>query len=346
MMCCSHATSFFLVSLAAALPAQATFHAEAGKKLLPADVAIERVAGGYRFLEGPVWRADTQELVFSDMPANQWHVWSASAGGCKPWKASAGANGNTLDLQGLVISCQHGARNVVRHQADGSMEVLVDAFDGKPLNSPNDVVVRGDGTIWFTDPTYGLGQRERQQPGNFVYRFDPAQKRATVVQRDFEMPNGLCFSPDQQILYVADSGKPDRVGVFAVRGDGTLGAATVWLAGGADGIRCDAQGNLWTAARDGVRCYSPDGEHLLTLALPEKPANLAFGGAKRDQLFVTARTTLYRVQTAVAGAPVPAGASAGAARKPADGGGEGGGGGGGNGAGGGSGGAKAGGKAK
>ncbi len=330
MMRCAYAVSFFLVSLAAALPAQATFHAEAGKKLLPADVAVERVAGGYRFLEGPVWRADAQELVFSDIPANQWLVWSASAGGCKPWKASEGANGNTLDLQGLVVSCQHGARNVVRHKADGSMEVVVDAFDGKPLNSPNDVVVRNDGTIWFTDPTYGLGQRERQQPGNFVYRFDPAQKRTTVVQRDFDMPNGLCFAPDQQTLYVSDSGKPDRVGVFPVRGDGTLGAATMWLSGGADGIRCDAQGNLWTTARDGVRCYSPEGDHLLTLALPEKPANLAFGGAKLDQLFVTARTTLYRVQTAVAGvgAMAPAKASEG------------------SGAGGGSGGAKAGGKAK
>ena len=320
MMRSNSVASFVLVSFAAALPAQATFHAEAGKKLLPADVAVERVAGGYRFLEGPVWRADKQELVFSDIPANQWLVWSASAGGCKPWKASEGANGNTLDLQGLFVSCQHGARNIVRHKADGGMEVVVDAFDGKPLNSPNDVVVRSDGTIWFTDPTYGLGERERQQPGNFVYRYDPAQKRATVVQRDFEMPNGLCFSPDQQTLYVADSGKPDRIGVFPVRGDGTLGAATMWLSGGADGIRCDAQGNLWTTARDGVRCYSPEGEHLLTLALAEKPANLAFGGAKLDQLFVTARTTLYRVQLAVAGAgATPA--------KPAEGGGGGGGGG-------------------
>ncbi|MFO0390470.1 MAG: SMP-30/gluconolactonase/LRE family protein [Planctomycetota bacterium] len=332
--------SFVLVSLAAALPAQATFHADAGKALLPADVAVERVAGGFRFVEGPVWRADKQELVFSDIPNNQWLVFAIDSAGCKQWKASEGANGNTLDLQGLVVSCQHGARNVVRHKADGSLEVLVDAVDGKPLNSPNDVAVRSDGSIWFTDPTYGLGQRERQQPGNFVYRFDPAQKRATVVQRDFEMPNGICFAPDQQTLYVADSGKPDRIGAFPVRGDGTLGTATMWFAGGADGIRCDSQGNLWTAARDGVRCYSADGEHLLTLALPEKPANLAFGGPKLDQLFVTARTTLYRVQVAVAGAPVPAGASAGAARKPADGGGEGGGGSGG------AGGAKAGGKAK
>lgn len=314
MMRSLRASSFLFPGLfvAAALPAQATVHAEAGKKLLPDTVTIERVAGGYRFLEGPVWRADKQELVFSDIPANQWLVFAQDSGGVKPWKASEGANGNTLDLGGLVVSCQHGARNVVRHKADGGMEVLVDAFDGKPLNSPNDVVVRGDGTVWFTDPTYGLGQRERQQPGNFVYRFDPKDKRTTVVQRDFEMPNGLCFAPDQQTLYVADSGKPDRIGVFPVQADGALGTATMWLSGGADGIRCDAQGNLWTAARDGVRCYSADGEHLLTIAIPEKPANLCFGGPKLDQLYVTARTTLYRVPLAVAGAGAPSAGAGGA----------------------------------
>jgi gluconolactonase len=324
MMRSLRASSFFvLAAVGAALPAQATVHAEAGKALLPATVAVERVAGGYRFVEGPVWRADRQELVFSDIPANQWLVLAQDSAGVKPWKPSEGANGNTLDLQGRVVSCQHGARNVVRHQADGSLEVLVDAFDGKPLNSPNDVAVRSDGTVWFTDPTYGLGQRERQQPGNFVYRFDPKDKRTTVVQRDFEMPNGICFAPDQQTLYVADSGKPNRIGAFPVQADGSLGAASYWFAGGADGIRCDRDGNLWTAARDGVRCYSAEGEHLLTLAVPEQPTNLAFGGPKLDMLYITARTSLYRVQLAVAGA---AAGPAGAPTKPADGGGGGGGG--------------------
>lgn len=286
------------------LPAQVQFHHEDGKALVAADVKVERLATGHQFLEGPVWLPSEQALLFSDIPKRQWLRWT-EAGGAAVFKTSAGANGNTLDLDGRVLSCQHEDRNLVRHEADGTLAVLVDRHDGRRLNSPNDVAVRGDGTIWFTDPTYGLGRREREQDGNFVYRFDPATRELRVVQRDFDQPNGLCFAPDQQRLYVADSGGRQRIGAFPVLANGDLGPPAFWLEGGADGIRCDRAGNLYTTARDGIRIHRPDGVHLCTIALPEVPANCAFGGAEGRTLYVTARTSLYALPVSNAGAPVP-----------------------------------------
>ncbi len=286
------------------LPAQVAFHHERGRELLASDAKIERIVAERQFTEGPVWLPREQALLFSDIPAKTWLKWSAAAG-CKPWQASAAANGNTLDVEGRVLSCQHEARNIVRHEADGAQTVLVDRHDGKPLNSPNDAVVRSDGTLWFTDPTYGLGKREREQPGNFVYRFDPASKATTVVQRDFDQPNGLCFAPDHARLWIADSGKKQRVGAFPVLADGGLGPATMWLEGGSDGMRCDRHGNLFTTARDGVRVYGPDGVHLATVTLPEQPANCAFGGEDGTTLFVTARTSVYAIPTRTTAAAMP-----------------------------------------
>jgi gluconolactonase len=289
------------------LSAQVTFHHDKGKELLVADVRIERLATDLKFTEGPVWLPTEKVWVFSDIPAKLWLRWDPAAKEGERlvrWKPSAAANGNTLDLDGSLLSCQHDARNVVRHAADGTTTVVVDAHDGKALNSPNDLVVRGDGTLWFTDPTYGLGKREKAQAGNFVYRFDPATKEVKVVQREFDMPNGLCFSPDQSRLYVADSGTKQRVGAFPVVKDG-LGEATFWLEGGADGIRCDAAGNLWTTAKDGVRVYGADGVHLATVKLPEQPSNCAFGGERLRTLFVTARTSVYAFAVQNPGAPVP-----------------------------------------
>ncbi|MBL8755673.1 MAG: SMP-30/gluconolactonase/LRE family protein [Planctomycetes bacterium] len=297
--------TFALASLP--LSAQVTFHHDKGKELLAADARIERVATGLQFTEGPIWLAAEKVLVFSDIPANVWLRWDPAAKEAERlirWKPSAAANGNTLDLDGSLLSCQHEARNVVRHRVDGTTEVVVSAHDGKPLNSPNDLVVRSDGTLWFTDPTYGLGKREKAQAGNFVYRFDPKTKEVKCVQHDFDMPNGLCFSPDQSRLYVADSGTKQRVGAFPVVGDG-LGEAAFWLEGGADGMRCDAAGNLWTTARDGVRVYGADGVHLATVKLPEQPSNCAFGGEDLRTLFVTARTSVFSFAVKSEGAPVP-----------------------------------------
>jgi gluconolactonase len=290
-------------ALVASAVAQITFQHERGKALVAADALVERLATGLQFTEGPVWDVAKQRLVFSDIPPQRWFTWTRLEG-VRDLRASAGANGNTLDAELRLVSCRHDARDVVRHEADGSLTVLVDAHDGKKFNSPNDVAVHQDGSLWFTDPTYGLGKRTKEQAGNFVYRFDPKTKDVRVVQRDFDMPNGLCFAPDGKTLWIADSGKKQRIGAFPVRDDGTLGEPIRWLDGGADGVRCDTAGNLWAAARDGVRVFGPDGERLLTIALPEVPANLAFGGDDLRTLFVTARTSLYRVPVQVTGAVV------------------------------------------
>jgi gluconolactonase len=297
------------LALPTGLAAQITFHHERGKALVAAATKPERLATGMQFVEGPVWLPKEQALVFSDIPAKQWLRWQSGeggkVGGVVVWQPSAAANGNTLDRDGHLLSCQHEARNVVRHDGLGQFTVLVDAHAGKRLNSPNDVVERADGTLWFTDPTYGLGKLPREQDGNFVYRFDPVGKDLRIVQREFDQPNGLCFAPDHQRLYVADSGKGQRVGAFPVTATGELGPSAFWLDGGADGIRCDAAGNLWTTARDGIRGYGADGVHLVTIALPEQPANCAFGGADGRTLFVTARTSLYAIPLQTTGAPMP-----------------------------------------
>lgn len=293
-----------LCCVALAVPAQVVVHAPQGAALLAADAAVERLATGRQFLEGPVWLPARGALLCSDIPAGERLSWS-EADGLTVYGPSAHSNGHTLDRQGRLVSCQHEARDVVRQRADGTWQVLVDRHDGRRLHSPNDVAVRADGSVWFTDPTYGLGRRPKEQDGNFVYRLDPDSGELRVVQRDFDQPNGLCFAPDHDLLYVADSGSRQRIGAFPVLADGTLASARFWIDAGADGVRCDARGHLWTAARDGVRAYAADGTHLLTLRLPEQPSNLAFGGADGRQLFVTARTSLYRVRVAVAGAPFP-----------------------------------------
>jgi gluconolactonase len=218
---------------------------------------------------------------------------------------TAKGNGNTLDLQGRLITCQHEARNVVRREADGTWTVLAERFDGKAFNSPNDVAVRNDGTIWFTDPTYGLERRKSEQKDNGVYRLDPASGAVTMVQTEFHEPNGICFAPDQQRVYVADSGRKARIGAFPIEKNGTLGKAVFWIEGGADGMRCDQQGNLWAAQFDSIHVFSPEGKRLLEIECPELPTNCAFGGADGKTLFVTARRFLLSMPVKVAGAPVP-----------------------------------------
>lgn len=269
------------------------------------DLKVEKLGGGMMFTEGPVWLEKEGVLVFSDIPANKWYQWSPEKGVSERGPSEA-ANGNTVDLEGRLISCQHDGRNVIRHEPGGGTKVLADKFDGKRFNSPNDVVVKSDGTIWFTDPSYGLRDgKGREIDGNFVYRLDPVSGAITLVSREFEMPNGLAFSPDEKRLYIADSGRPQRVGAFAVREDGTLSEAEFWLEGGSDGMRVDSAGNLYTTAGDGVRIYGSDGRRIATIRIPEGPANCAFGGSDFRTLFVTARTSLYRVPLKIAGAKPP-----------------------------------------
>jgi gluconolactonase len=296
-------TTALSLILAAVLPlhAQVKIEDPAAAALVAADAKMEKLAGDLKFTEGPVWLPAKQILVFSDIPAAKLMQWSEGKG-VTEFRPSENSNGNTLDAAGRLITCQHSGRNVVRTEPDGTLTVLVDRHNGKKLNSPNDVAVKSDGTLWFTDPPYGLPKDQpKEQDGNWVYRFDPATKKMTIVSKDLDMPNGIAFSPDEKRLYIADSGKGQRVGAFDVKPDGTLSAAVWWAAGGSDGLRVDVKGNLYTTAGDGVRIYSPEGKRLATIACAEQPANCAFGGEDFKTLFVTARTGLYRVKLKVAG---------------------------------------------
>lgn len=278
------------------------------KKLLPDDARVQKLAGGMRFVEGPVWiHADDGYLVFSDIPANQLKRWDARDELATFREPSGNANGNTIDLQGRLVSAEHGNRRVSRTELDGAIHTVVAEFEGKKFNSPNDVVVKTDGTYWFTDPDYGLAGRPKEMPGNYVYRHDPKTLTTTVLVKDFDKPNGLCFSPDESKLYVADSGRPRHIRVFDVNRDGTISGGEVFCEidrGGPDGIRCDADGRVWSSAGDGVHVFAPDGRLIGKILVPEAPANLGFGGAEFKTLYITARTSLYAIETNVKGAGV------------------------------------------
>lgn len=296
-------TSPLILLLAAALPlhAQVKIEDPAAGALVSADAKVEKLAGDLKFTEGPVWIAERKMLVFSDIPQSKLMQWTAGKG-VSEFRPSENSNGNTLDREGRLVTAQHSGRNVVRTEKDGKITVLVDKYDGKKLNSPNDVVVKSDGTIWLTDPPYGVPKdQKKEQEGNWVYRHDPASGKTTVVSKEFDMPNGLAFSPDEKRIYIADSGKGKRVTAFDVKDDGTLSAAVYSTEGGSDGLRVDAKGNIYTTAGDGIRIYNPSGKRLATIAVPEGPANCAFGGDDFQTLFITARTGLYSIKLKVPG---------------------------------------------
>lgn len=270
------------------------------KKIVAPGAKLERLATDMRFTEGPVWlAADGGYLVFSDIPADELKKWSPKEGLSTFRKPSRNANGNTVDHQGRLITCEHGGRRVSILEKDGTLRTLADQYDGKKFNSPNDAVVKSDGTIWFTDPPYGLPRDAvKEQDGNYVFRYDPKTQKTTRVAEGFDMPNGLCFSPDEKKLYVADSGKPRHLRMFDVQPDGTLKDAKVFCEidrGVPDGIRCDAQGRIYSSAGDGVHIFAPDGKLIGRILVPESAANLCFGGADGKTLFITARTSLYSI---------------------------------------------------
>ncbi|MFN0106279.1 MAG: SMP-30/gluconolactonase/LRE family protein [Bryobacteraceae bacterium] len=273
------------------------------KKLFAPAAKVERLATGLQFVEGPVWMP-TGFLVFSDIPADELKRWDAAGGVQTFRKPSNNANGNTLDKSGRLVTAEHGAHRISRTTTDGAVETLIEKFEGKNLNSPNDVVIKSDGSIWFTDPDYGLSGRTKEQAGNYVYRLDPSAKTLVPVVKDFDKPNGLCFSPDESKLYIADSGQPKHIRSFDVSKDGAVSGGAVFAKidkGGPDGIRCDAGGRVWSSSGDGAQIFAADGRLIARILLPEAAANLTFGGRDGKTLFLTARKSLYMVPTKVRG---------------------------------------------
>lgn len=279
------------------------------KRILAPNAKVERLATGMGFTEGPAWNpADGGYLIFSDIPNDELKKWTKAGGVTTYRKPSQNANGNTIDISGQLMTAEHGGRRISLTTTKGEAKTIVDRYNGKKLNSPNDVVVTGDGVIWFTDPDYGLGNNPKEQEGNFVFRFDPITGKMTAVATDFDKPNGLCFSPDESRLYIADSGKPKHIRVFDVTKDGALANGKVFATldqGAPDGIRCDADGRVWSSAGNGVQVFASDGSLIVKINLPEAGANLCFGGKDGRTLFVTARKSLYAVPTLVTGAKRP-----------------------------------------
>jgi gluconolactonase len=271
------------------------------------NAAVERIATGCRWAEGPVWFGDHRCLLWSDIPNNRIMRWDEASGAITTFRSpSNNANGHTRDRQGRLISCEHLTRRVTRTEYDGLITVLIDEFDGKPLNAPNDVVVAADGSVWFSDPGYGImsdyeGRRAELELPTAVYRLDPDDFRAQPVIRDLDRPNGLCFSPDESLLYVVDSGStPRSIHVYDVSA-GVVESGRLFAdmsPGGPDGVRCDTDGNLWVAASggegyDGVHVFASDGTLIGQIVLPEICGNLCFGGAARNRLFMTASQSVY-----------------------------------------------------
>ena len=274
------------------------------RALVPADAVVEKLAGGFQFTEGPAWNPVDKFLIFSDIPASRLYRYDPAKSKAEVFRdPSEHANGNFYDSAGTLYTCEHGTRRVSVQPADGQLEPLVEHYDGKRFNSPNDIVVKNDGTVFFTDPTYGLEGRPKEQTANRVYHF--GKREAHPVAEGFDQPNGLCFSPDETRLYVADSGKPRNVRVFDVDKDGHLFNDRVFCAidkGVPDGMRCDRHGNLFSTSAEGVQIFSPTGEKLGMIPVPETPANLCFGGPAWDDLYITARTSLYHIKLTTAAA--------------------------------------------
>ncbi|MED5622356.1 SMP-30/gluconolactonase/LRE family protein [Ideonella sp. BN130291] len=285
-------------------------------ELVRLDATVQRLHGGCEWAEGPVWFAETATLLWSDIPNNrilQWH----EADGVKVFRAPSDfANGHTRDRSGRLVSCEHGTRSVTRTEPDGRRTVLADRFGGHRLNSPNDVVVSADGSIWFTDPSYGIDNPREGLPGQreyggcHVFRLPAGGGQLQVVADDFVQPNGLAFSADERTLYVVDTGGthvpggPRHIRVLRLDDQGQVQHSRVFAqidGGFPDGLALDAFGHVWASAGNGVQCFAADGSLLGRLKLPEPAANLCFGGADRRRLFITASRSLYAVDLLVRG---------------------------------------------
>ena len=286
------------------------------------SAAVERLYTGCRWAEGPVWFGDGRYLLWSDIPNNRILKWEEETGRVSVYRRPSDfGNGNTRDRQGRLVTCEHGGRRVTRTEIDGSVSVLADSWQGRRLNSPNDVVVKSDGSVWFTDPPFGIlgnyeGHKAEPEVEQAVYRLDGESGEATIVADDVLGPNGLCFSPDEGLLYVVESrGVPNRkILVYEVSENGReISNKRVLIDAGPggtpDGMRCDIDGNLWcgwgmgSEELDGVLIFAPDGAKIGRIALPERCANVCFGGRKRNRLFMAASQSLYALYVNTQGAP-------------------------------------------
>ena len=278
-------------------------------KLRLFSASVEQLASGMRWAEGPVWFGDGRYLLVSDIPNNRIMRWDDTSGQVSEFrKPSHHANGLARDAQGRLLTCEHQTRRVTRTEYDGTITVIADRYQGKRLNSPNDVVVKSDGSIWFTDPAYGIdwdyeGERAESEIGAcHVYRVDPASGEVSIVADDFVRPNGIAFSPDETKLYIADTGAthmddgPRHIRVFDVIDGKKLRGGNVFAmcsAGFFDGFRFDEDGRLWTSAFDGVHCYNEAADLIGKIKVPEVVGNLCFGGLKRNRLYICGTTSLY-----------------------------------------------------
>jgi gluconolactonase len=292
------------------------------RRLVTPNVHVERLWTGCRWAEGPAWFAAGRYLVWSDIPNDRMLRWDETDGSVSVFRQPAmNSNGHSVDLEGRLVSCEHRGRCVSRTEHDGRRVVLADRHDGKRLNSPNDLVVKSDGSIWFTDPSYGIdsdyeGDAAASEIGAcHVYRLDPGDGSLSIVAGDFVQPNGLAFSPDESRLYIVDTGAthreggPHHVRRFEVSANGRqLAGGEVFATCGAglyDGLRVDRHGNLWLSAGDGVHCHASDGALLGKIRIPETVANVCFGGPKLNRLFICGTTSLYATYLNTAAAPRP-----------------------------------------
>ncbi|HXO86055.1 MAG TPA: SMP-30/gluconolactonase/LRE family protein [Gemmatimonadales bacterium] len=277
------------------------------------SVAIERIATGFLFTEGPLWHAREKYLLFSDMPGDHMRKWTARGGVATFRKPCAQSNGLTWDRQGRLLVCEHATSKVTRTDADGSSTVIASHHDGKELNSPNDIVVKSDGGIYFSDPTYGRNEyygNPRPLPRDFrgVYRAEPDGPKLTLLAADFGQPNGLCFSRDERLLFVNDTDR-QHIRVFDVQSDGTLANSRVWAEtkgegpGAPDGMKIDSAGNVYCCGPGGIHVFSADAACLGVIRMPEYTANFCFGDDDLRSLYVTAATSLYRLRVKTPGTP-------------------------------------------
>ncbi|MCB1518609.1 MAG: SMP-30/gluconolactonase/LRE family protein [Hyphomicrobiaceae bacterium] len=288
--------------------------------LVKASAQLETIFTDCRWAEGPVWFGDLNCLLWSDIPNDRILRYVPGAGISEFRSPAGNTNGHTRDREGRLVSCSHGNRRVERTEHDGTITVLATHYEGKRLNSPNDVVVKSDGTIWFTDPAYGIesdyeGHKSLQeQDGCHVYRIDPESRNVTRVTTDFDRPNGLAFSPDESILYIADSGfthgadRPHHIRQFKVNANNSLSGGEIFAEispGLPDGFRLDTNGNIWTSAGDGVHVYNPSGVLLGKILTPKTVANVTFGGPKRNWLFIAATDSMHILHTGANGVQTP-----------------------------------------